>query len=257
MSLPPDSILRKLPQALPMRQRLEIETLVFSADAATIALNRILGAIQTPEVEAPGPSFIAGIFSDAWSIVDRVHAARQIMTQMRKHGNEGVAPFIAKYRCAKALRDKMDHLADQIPNRAATKGLVTPLNGIIGFLLAGVPSAYEITSYSIPSGSHNDQVVSNTISLAGPIEVPIGNLELTAFDSTIRLVECVRDLQLLLLKLESEFEATFRASVERQLPESDWAAAMAPRFALATVKLVMRSETPLDAPILEQVRMTE
>jgi len=134
--LPADSILRKLPATANLEQRIRLEALVFVADTISHAF-RGLREITTrlgPKITNLTFQDRAALFSHAWTIIDQVHAARLLLrSHLRGKFGPNQKAFFDKYAAVHTLRNKMDHLNQNIANAAKQKGIAWPLFGVLSY----------------------------------------------------------------------------------------------------------------------------
>ena len=119
--LPSDDFLRRLPQCLAPVERLRLETLVFAHDLMEIALRRLYTVGLGFDANDDTHRFT--MFSDAWTIADQVHVVRLILLSLT--GNDrppDTQAFISDFAAAHDMRNKMDHLDQNLRNHASNTG---------------------------------------------------------------------------------------------------------------------------------------
>ena len=82
--LPDDAFLRRLPTLLNPMQIVQLEALVFSADAVEASLD-VIRQVTTHYRERLGEAgrkITVGLLMHAWTIVDSVHVVRQVLTAL-------------------------------------------------------------------------------------------------------------------------------------------------------------------------------
>jgi hypothetical protein len=129
-----DAFLRQLPSGIAPEQAVLIETLVYCADAVETSYDTIrLTALTHGDQVANTLNRSARVrmFIDAWTIVDCVHVARQVM-QALAYPTAAAAAFQTKYEIASKLRNKMDHVVGQARNHSNRKDQ-PPLLGMISY----------------------------------------------------------------------------------------------------------------------------
>jgi hypothetical protein len=211
----------------------QIEALIFSADAAEASLNTIrLVAIEYREqiVEAPRAVHVS-LFTHAWTIVDCLHVARQVLTALNYQTPLAVA-FQRKYECAHTLRNKMDHLSENALNVAKSKGR-PPIHGALAYVC--IPERNIVEKDGEVTFTGGGMVMLTTGRFAGGEIMrlvnpggrrfygPVSGFRLEAFDAFLELDEGESDLRALVIEVndrsEKEFDEFARtASQERAIP---------------------------------------
>ncbi|MFT3965394.1 MAG: hypothetical protein QM690_05885 [Sphingobium sp.] len=77
------------------------------------------------------------MFSDAWTIVDQVHVVRQVVSVLtdKKTRAEDTQAYIDDFASAHILRNKMDHLNQNLPNRVKSSSEYTQaMFGMLSFI---------------------------------------------------------------------------------------------------------------------------
>lgn len=224
--LPDDDFLRQLPVSLPLGDRLRLETLVFSADVMESALERLktcAALIQNPPIDRAKR---IQLFSDCWTIVDQVHVARQMLKALTgDHGLADITTYLEKYETATLMRNCMDHLNSNIPNRTKIKCPGTPMFGVISYFRP-YPDDFEagvvrgevmgdmvIITAGTPPGTG---AIFSPISPVGlTIRLPVCGWRLEAFEKTLNLEDAVGDLTQLLRRFSDTTKQSFAECAER------------------------------------------
>lgn len=195
-----ESILRRLPEALNAEQRLQLEALVFAADAAMHGMETIwqISAGYGQVVDRISARDRVTTLVAAWSIVDQVHVARQLLQRMIT-GDVGpeLSPFMQTAATATAMRNAMDHLHTNIPNLAKAKGPRAPIFGSLAYLLVAPedvdqtgpePRIRAVKTVVMMTGAVVAGVSAPVINPGGRmITVPVSNFELTSPAGTLSL----------------------------------------------------------------------
>jgi hypothetical protein len=129
-----DAFLRQLPSGLAPVQAIQIEALVYCGDAVEASYRAIksIALAHGKEITAADRRHArVSIFIHAWTIVDCVHVARDMLRDMGDPSDQSLQ-FQTKYEVATLLRNKMDHVAKQAENLAARKDQ-PPLFGMISY----------------------------------------------------------------------------------------------------------------------------
>lgn len=124
-----ESYLRKLPVALAVEERLRYDAIVTAADiiAQSFGLLRQFTAQAKAEPENFNNGLRAFLLSLCWTIVDQLHAIRQLV-KTKRPGPLTLA-FMEAAAPATLLRNAMDRLAGNLKNVSSSKGLKNPLVG--------------------------------------------------------------------------------------------------------------------------------
>ncbi len=134
-----DAFLRQLPTGIAPEQAVLIETLVYCADAVETSYDAIrLTALTHGDQAARSMNRSARVrmFTDAWTIVDCIHVARQVL-QALAYPTAAATQFQTKYEIASQLRNKMDHVVGQARNHSNRKDQ-PPLLGMISYCYDGL-----------------------------------------------------------------------------------------------------------------------
>jgi hypothetical protein len=220
--LPSDDFLRRLPQCLAPVERLRLETLVFAHDLMEIALERLYTVGVGFDMNNGAHRF--AMISDAWAIVDQVHVVRQILLSLTGiDRNSDTQAFIDDFAAAREMRNKMDHLNDNLPNRAKTKGHTNALFGVLSFfrpyadrLKQGLQDGrvwgdlFFVNAGSTP----RDMVGSVALHDLDIVHLPICFPKLEAFDLSLLLERAVFQLRALLKRISDDTKTNIEAKVD-------------------------------------------
>ena len=219
--LPDNSFLRRLPAVLAPVGRIRLEALVFSSDVLTHAyssLRELTTRVGDTYHSFTPPDRIA-LFSYAWTIVDQLHVIRQLIRAITKSPpGPNQAKFLELSESATMMRNKMDHLGEQVKNLSAQKGARAPLFGALTYFLvepkhmeaASNPvtglvggSFVTITSGSVPEGKALFQL---GIPTSRPIRPPVSQFILTAFDRSLDIDATLEALEVILTRAAIDVE---------------------------------------------------
>jgi hypothetical protein len=233
-----DAFLRRLPGVVDGRQAVQIDALVFSADAieasmrgirgiAAAYMERIVGAPHAVQVE---------MFVRAWSVVDCVHVVRQTLAAL-EYGTPLATAFIEKYACARRLRNGMDHLSQNAANAAKSKG-TPPIFGALGYVCVpgnnvtmhdGKPTVSGCGVVVLALGPSRDGAQMPAINPTGrELRIPVSAFQLAAFDEILELEQMETDLRRLMAEVNTRLEAQVTEQVR----------SLAKQHGLATEKLL-------------------
>jgi hypothetical protein len=214
--LPDDAFLRRLPNIVNPPEVVYIEALVFSADTVEMSLAAIRRiTIQQDKNICEAPRIVrTELFTHGWAIINSLHVVLQVL-HVLQYKTPLANAFVAKYRDAHTLRNKMHHISQNAKNTVNAKGR-PPLFGVISYV--HVPPEFiteregaiavlgggtvMLSAGRLPGGAAMDLV-----NPAGErLNVPVGGLRLQAFDKTIVLEAAAEDLGALMVEINSNFE---------------------------------------------------
>lgn len=130
-----DSILRKLPVIVEREQRIRFNALVFAADVLSHSYSEIREvAIQVgPDINSATSRAHIELISLAWSIVDQLHAARQLWNLFPGEPGPNTREFNRVTGPATLMRNDMDHLNIKIRNLSLRKDRIAPIFGALSY----------------------------------------------------------------------------------------------------------------------------
>ena len=211
-----DSFLRKLPVALHVEERLRYDALVTAADIITQAFN-LLGqftAQARDEMENFTNGFRAHALGLSWTIVDQLHAIRQLL--QRKKGPLTKA-FLDAAEPATKLRNRMDHLAKNLDNLSKSKGSKPPLFGSLSYFYAPDTAAPAKRGkiITIMSGALHGKDSLHCVNPAGKtFALSTGLFTLSAFGLELEFGSAIAALRDLIQRMQSTMEDDIRRQVE-------------------------------------------
>jgi hypothetical protein len=132
-----------------------------------------------------------------WSIVDQLHAVRQLLAPPT---HETAGPVSQRFLNASApattLRNKMDHLKSNLRNLAEKKGGRFPLFGALSYVLSNADAETGGFLITISSGAlHGGEVFPAANPVGRKYTTPVGLLQLHAFDITFEFSPAFAALQ--------------------------------------------------------------
>lgn len=220
--IPEGSFLRNIPWVYETQGRMELEAIAFAIDAIYLKHLRIIGWATNCQADT-----FANIthherlelFLDLWSIVDQADVLRRLLNKGTK--SSVISSFMEVAAPAQSMRNKMDHLAQNIPNLASSKGNITPIYGAFSFGKfelddKGVDvedvEIYTVTAGSLTHKSHK-WPVPNPSNSGRILDIPVGMLEFSAFDKTLDVSELIRRLH----ELVHLFDTVIRERIESEI----------------------------------------
>lgn len=173
--LPNDAFLRRFPSGIAAEHGVLIETLVYCADAVESSYDSIRLTALTHGAQVAktiNRSALVRMFIDAWTIVDCVHIARQVLQALKY---PRAAEFRTKYEVASTLRNKMDHVVGQARNHANRRDQ-PPLLGMISYCyekLEQVDNKFKLAGGTIFALSVGHIRSRSTMDVINPMDLPI------------------------------------------------------------------------------------
>ncbi len=211
--LPEDDFLRRLPQILPLVDRLRLETLIFAHDLMEIALRRLHSAGITYGGGTQNATDRIAMFCDAWTIVDQIHVVRQVLLSLTTLSRKSdTQEYLDHFSIASVLRNKMDHLNENLPNRAKANGSTNALFGSLTFFKPhpdlweqGLQSGeFAGEFFMVSAGLMPDQMASTASFDDLNIQLPICSFRLEAFDQRLLIERAVLQLRALLRRMSDD-----------------------------------------------------
>ena len=214
-----ESYLRRLPVALTVEERMRCDAIVTAADIITqsFGLLRQFTVQAKAETENFNNGLRAFLLSLCWTIVDQLHAIRQLL-KAKKQGPLTLA-FMEASAAATLLRNAMDHLAGNLKNVSSTNGHKNPLFGSLSYF--HTPDAISATSggeiITIMSGALHGKDLFPMINPVGQsFTLPTGLFTFSAFGQQLEFGQVIGTLRELLRKMESSMESDIRKQVEER-----------------------------------------
>lgn len=228
-----DNFLKRLPLSLDSRQRLILEGLVHAADSIAAAYSHIYATVLecAQNNGQISPLKRAMMFNCAWGIVDDFYATRQLLGRLQPDAAPQPGGFFEVAQDFVLLRNRMDHLAQNVVNLVNARGIRRPIFGSISFFYisdADLVIKNEHThvisaqAFNISSGSISAQdLLPFTIPGGELISPPIDRIKFSAFDRDIDLAQPITKLQELVGKISANVENECRENIKRQLGDGE------------------------------------
>lgn len=218
--VPDDSYLRRLPVGLKPESRLRMDAIVIASDILSQAYQDLfrLGAEIGANLSSISNSLRATIIGLAWSIVDQLHAIRQLLTPPPAMTAGPITQrFLDAAAPATFLRNKMDHLKSNIGNLSDKKGDRYPLFGAISYVLSNADPETGGLLMTVSSGAlHGSEVFPAVNPLGRSFTTPVGLLQLHAFDLTFEFSPTFSALQDYIGATEVGLEIKIRTAAEAE-----------------------------------------
>lgn len=221
------SFLRRLPVALIAKERLRFDAIVTASDISQQSFNslRKIALEIKDDISELGNEGRAFALSQCWTLVDQLHAIRQLLIPPAKLAAKP-GPFtkalLDSTKVASLLRNKMDHLSENLQNLSAQKGPRSPLYGSLSYFYS---ETYPLTGGSIVtimSGAlHGEDTLPCVNPLERSITLPVGQFTLTAFQLSIEFGHCLGTLREWLKVNEEKIEIDIRDQLRSQVANED------------------------------------
>ena len=218
--LPGDAFLRRLPKILYPEERLRLEALVYSADVIEANYQSIVSITSRygEKIAEIQQTERTQLFMLAWSIVDHLHACRQLLTSLELN-SEPAKKFIEETESATILRNKMDHLNQQIGNLSKFKDTRPPLFGALSYIYmpiprGNIPSKGGVTIL-ISAGTWSHGVNAQFVNPAGlKLRLPICEFYLQAFDQHLPIEKAALSLRDVIIEVNDLVEKVSREQIQ-------------------------------------------
>ena len=174
--------LQALPSAIKLEQRYALEAIGHSLTAIRISYKRLQShalyhdAIECSEIECRASWFV-----DAWAIVDATYALSTLLRSKQANlSPPGSSRYEEEFNTASLIRNKLDHLAQNLNNLSSRNLKVLPVFGLLSYFKTkqGGGDMVLVTSVFIAGDG--------SISIPNPagheIEAPVGYFHFSAFD---------------------------------------------------------------------------
>jgi hypothetical protein len=222
--LPSNDFLRHLPQCLAPVERLRLETLLFAHDLMEIALSRLYTVGLGFDANNDNDTHRFTMVSDAWTIVDQVHVVRQVLDSLTGDDRKpDTQAFIDDFAAATLLRNKMDHLNENLENRAKAKGRKNALFGMVSFFRPYADlweqglrdgkvkgDLFIVSAGSTPRGDMAGGVAFHDLD----ISLTICSFKLEAFELSLLIERAVLQLRPLLKRMSDDIKTTIEAKID-------------------------------------------
>jgi hypothetical protein len=179
--------LQRLPTAIKLEQRYALEAIGHSLTAIRVSYKRLQNhALHHDVFECSKTECRASWFVDAWAIVDATYALSTLLRS--KQANLSLPEskrYEVEFTTASLLRNKMDHLAQNLNNLSNRNLKVLPVFGLLSYFKTreGGGDMVLVTSGFIAG----DGAISIPNPAGCKIETPVGYFHFSAFDSLLDL----------------------------------------------------------------------
>lgn len=223
MLISEESFLRRIPSCLDAKTKVIYHSIAHCISSIDINYQRIK-TILSGEIGNSSPNIDyhsrINLFSTAWSVIDHAHMLRQIFLTFQSPRKEIYENFINFTKDVSKLRNKMDHLHNNVNNIARSKDVVDPLFGSFQWYALkfdGVSSIENVTGYYVTTywsaGQIHDKHKANLgrcLAEGEQVEFPFGRFVLSAFDIEINISKLYFELS----DIVNHFNLNVRESIE-------------------------------------------
>ena len=215
-----ESYLRRVPVALAPKERMRFDAIVTCADIITQAFHglRHFTAEAGVDLEQLGNSGRAYALGQCWTIVDQLHAARQLL--MPGAGSKAgpiTQAFLDSAETATILRNKMDHLADNLDNLSKLRGSRFPLFGSLSYFYSPEATSENGHIVTIMSGAlHGDDLMPCVNPFDKQFTLPTGLFTLWAFGHELDFGRAIGPFRDWLAHLGGKLEGDIRGRLAEQ-----------------------------------------
>lgn len=191
-----DDMLRRLPSVVDPLTRLRLDTHVYCHDVILVNLDRLIASCERVDTEVVDSLLVANLFSSAWSIIDQLDIARQVLQADSGERGPLTKELLQEARYGRTMRNHMDHISGRMPTLIAKKGVAEPLFGTLSFVRC---SENELASRQSGKYYHYNVIVIAHGTIAGmhgssgfdfdstKIDAPISNIRLSSQGASVRL----------------------------------------------------------------------
>lgn len=221
--LPPDDILRRLPSIMDPAQRLTVDVMVYCHDIMVASIENLWRSCASFDPGQAHPIQVAGIFSEAWRIVDQVDLLRQVYSAAPGPKGPKTSEFLEQAAKARTMRNMLDHIVQRIPNIARKTGTSEALFGVVSFIrcsaatlnTASVGQVIECEMVAVARGTVPSYKGSASTNFStDKVTTPISNLMISAGEQSVPL-DRLCELHTEMMLLDSEH---FAAQIAARIP---------------------------------------
>ncbi len=188
------SPLRELPASVPRNQALFFDGIRFSIQMAGLAYHRLLPVLQQLAIDgfergrrADEEQVIAALI-DAWTVIDSLHRLRELVRQTPgvKQRDSGIRLFFAKTADVTALRNRIQHINQEVLELAATGH---PLLGVLSWATITQPATGKGCVAALLAGSVATAEYKITMPWDQSIQGDVGFVSLEAAGTRVMLAD--------------------------------------------------------------------
>lgn len=183
-----DDLLRRLPNSLDLRQRLELDAMVTAHDLACLAYGNLANAAwEMHRREERDTSWLRTVSLhvafNAWSFVDNLHTFRTFARRLERREGGKLDRLISATQVYTDLRNKMDHRANNLGNSAQQKSPILPIYGVFSFISPRLENMrWNVHHLTLGAMQHAKHVFPAVDASSRPHDHLISNLTLDAFE---------------------------------------------------------------------------
>ncbi|MER9295763.1 hypothetical protein NKI38_04575 [Mesorhizobium sp. M0621] len=209
--LPDNAFMRRLPIAVPLKKRLEVDAILTSTDIAFVAYDKIfdiLTGLHLSQVPGIPLRTATELCLNAWAIVDSVHTLRQFAEKTAKPEGQ-MARFLKSCEHFTEMRNVMHHRAGQLGNAANTKAENHPTYGVVSFCSPiDSDQRFNMTQITLGTTHHERHRFADVDSNLNPSDKTITHVTLTAFDYQTDLSRVNLELYELIVSMNRQLQET-------------------------------------------------
>lgn len=214
------------PRGLNARERLTLDAIRYSWQMVGLSYERLraegaeysrLDLSDTTQSD----ELRTAIFADAWSTIDIINRLRVLIrTYPMVAAREllDVRTFIKRSETVQTVRDRFQHLSEQLTRRIELEAASEPVFGQISWIYVEHPDdlskpmfLYGVSGGGAPQNSNLQQSVKASRVGGSRVEIPAGRFELHAFGRVVRLSEQMENLRTCVLALDQCLRSSFAA----------------------------------------------
>jgi hypothetical protein len=228
--LSPTSFARQMPLAIASDQRLAFDALAFAINAIQLNYLRMREtALQNPPWNS-GPKIgdieTLTLFDSAWAIIDHAHTLRLLFNYLCEDLDVGeFASFNDDHQSVRKMRNKMDHVVQNIHNIANGTRRLPPVHGALSYFIIDVREFkdhndfidrlgyFDIVSHMYGALTHAKHEAPVVNPMGRELEWPVGAFQLPSFGITVDISRIYRDT----IKIENCIENQIRTKAYEML----------------------------------------
>jgi hypothetical protein len=205
-----------------------LEAASFAIDAIFLSYERLKSdavGVTVDRIDQAAHQLEHGIFVSVWSIVDQCHMLRNLLKELSLTPGGIIANFIEEHGNVTLVRNRMDHIHNQLKNIAEKKVPSPPLFGVLSFCRVSEKDiersidgtfvmkrclGITIAASSLTHTKHDFQLINLT---GKSLEIPNGMFEFQAFENIIEISKLIKDLN----KVVDHFETFVKPRIEERI----------------------------------------
>ncbi|MEX1198895.1 MAG: hypothetical protein WEB57_13685 [Pseudohongiellaceae bacterium] len=216
-----DSVLRNIPKWLKPETRYFFEAIAMSIEMVGVAYARLRGlALKASEYEGAeiGWRMRAELFDAAWGFVGHVHMLNQFLSALPGRRPDPISEFLEHSKNVGNLRNRYQHLHQNIKNRTVKKGSVLPAVGALYWVFVKSTEPLRFVLHIHTSGMLREEWTrfESPNPVSQKLEYPAGAFRLEAFEEHLDLSQVYRDIE----RVISAFDEDIKPSIMKKIEEA-------------------------------------